>query len=167
MRLARLLLAGALASAPALAAAEEPQGCDGFRWPVEKERAALGAAGKPVVPNGGALAYEAASTLTLAPFAEAALPRPPERAPKFQPSYAGHFTLPAPAKPGRYVVTMAAAAWIDVVDGGSFLHPKGFSGAVGCEGARKSVKFDLPGRPLDVQLSGVADPEIAVIVTPE
>ena len=64
-------------------------------------------------------------------------------------------------------MTLASAAWIDVVDDGAFLHPKAFSGAVGCEGARKSVKFELPGRPLDVQLSGVADPEIAVILTAE
>ena len=41
-----------------------------------------------------------------------------------------------------------------------------FPTARGCEGARKSVKFDLPGRPVDVQLSNVRDPSIAVIVTP-
>lgn len=167
MILARMLLAAALAAAPGLAAAEEAHGCEGFRWSVETQRAALVAAGKPVVHNGGALAYDAAATLALAPLADAALPRPPERAPKFQPSFAGHFTLPAPPKPGVYVLTLSAAAWIDVADGGSFLHPKAFSGAVGCEGARKTVKFDLPARPLDVQVSGVANPEIAVILTAE
>ncbi len=64
-----------------------------------------------------------------------------------------------------YKVTLAAGAWIDVVDNGSFLHPIAFSGAMDCEGARKSVKFDLPARPVGVQFSGVMDPSIAVIVT--
>ncbi|RBP16563.1 hypothetical protein DFR50_105207 [Roseiarcus fermentans] len=166
MKLGRLVLAAALAlAAPGVAGADEPHGCAAFRWPLDRERAALGAAEKPVVANGGALRYEAASTLKLAPFADAALPHPPERAPKAPGSYAGHFTLAAPAKPGLYKVTIAANGWIDVVDNGAFLHPKAFSGVLDCEGARKSVKFDLPGRALDLQLSGVTAPDIAVIVT--
>ena len=82
MRLRLLILASALAGAPGVAAADEPTGCSAFRWPVEGERAALAATEKPVVANGGALRYDAAQTLKLAPFAEAALPRQPERAPK-------------------------------------------------------------------------------------
>ena len=54
-----------------------------------------------------------------------------------------------------------------MIDAGQFLHPKAFSGALGCEGARKSVKFDLPARPLDLQLSDVKNGEISVIVSPE
>jgi hypothetical protein len=38
---------------------------------------------------------------------------------------------------------------------------------MGCEGARKSVKFDLPGRPLALQFSGVPKDQISVIVSPE
>ena len=53
-----------------------------------------------------------------------------------------------------------------MVDNGGFLHPKAFSGALGCEGARKSVEFDLPARPLEVQLSGLRDSEVAVVVSP-
>ncbi len=30
----------------------------------------------------------------------------------------------------------------------AYLHPIAFTGARDCEGARKSVKFDLPARPL-------------------
>ena len=56
---------------------------------------------------------------------------------------------------------------IDVIDAGQFLRPKAFSGVLGCEGARKSVKFDLPARPLDIQLSGVRNGEISLIVSPE
>jgi hypothetical protein len=68
--------------------------------------------------------------------------------------------------PGAYLITLASEGWIDVVDNGAFLHPEGFSGAVACDGARKSVRFDLPARPLDIQLSGIKDAEIAIIVSP-
>ncbi len=162
----RFVLIAALVATPSLAAADEPVGCDALRWPLETERAALAATDKPIVANGGALAYRSAETLRLVSFAEAGLPHAPERAPKGDPSFAGHFTLAAPAKPGVYKITIASEGWIDVVDSGAFLHPKAFSGVRGCDGARKSVKFDLPDRPVDVQLSNVRDPSIAVIVTP-
>jgi hypothetical protein len=160
------LLAVALMAAPSFAAAEEPSGCGGFKWLVEHERAALANPDKQSVANGGALAFGAAASLKLAPLAEAGLPSPPERAPKSQRSFAGHFTLAAPAKPGMHKITMSSAAWIDVIDGGRYLHPAGFAGATDCEGARKSVKFDLPARPTAIQFSGAADGEISVIVTP-
>ena len=163
----RWLIAAALAAAPGLAAADEPAGCAAFKWPLEKERAALNDAAKPAVANGGPLALNAAAALKLAPLAEAKLPQAPERAPKFAPSYAGHFALAAPPAPGVYKITIASDAWIDVVDGGRYLHPMGFSGATGCEGARKSVKFELPARPLDLQVSGVRANEIGLIVSPE
>ena len=166
MSRAWLALAALITALPGVAAAEEPKGCDAFKWPIERERAALAAAGKPAVGNGGAVAYDVAATLRLAPLAEAGLPRAPERAPKTPQSFAGHFTLAAPAAPRTFLITLASEGWIDVVDNGAFLHPKGFSGAVGCEGARKSVRFDLPARPLDLQLSGVRDSEVGVIVSP-
>ena len=161
----RLALVALIVSLPGLAAAEEPKGCGAFKWPIEHERAALAAASKPAVANGGALEYDVAANLRLAPLAEAGLPQAPERAAKSPQSFAGHFTLAAPATPGTFLITLASEGWIDVIDNGAFLHPKGFSGAVGCEGARKSVRFDLPGRPLGLQLSGVKDPDAAVIVT--
>jgi hypothetical protein len=166
VRRAGLALAALIAARPGLAAADEPLGCGGFKWPIEHERAALAAAGKPAIANGGALAYDHAVTLKLAPLAAAGLPHTPERAPKSAQSFAGHFTLAAPAKAGTFQITLASEGWIDVIDNGAFVHPKGFSGAVACEGARKSVKFDLPARPLDLQLSGIKDAEIAVIVSP-
>lgn len=162
-----LLLAVALAAAsPSLAlAAEEAAGCAAFKWPLDSERAALLASKSPVA-NGGAVPYGAAVALKLQPLDEAGLLQPPERASKYEPSNAGHFTLAAPQKAGIYKITVGADAWIDVIDQGSFLHPKGFSGAKGCEGARKSVKFELPARSLDIQVSGVRNGELTAIVTP-
>ena len=161
------LCAAALAAAPGLATADEPAGCGAFKWPLDRERMALTDTAKPAVTNGGAVSVNAAAMLKLAPLADAGLPKAPERASRFSPSYAGHFALAAPAAPGVYKVTVASEAWIDLVDGGQYLRPKAFSGAVGCEGARKSVKFDLPARPLDLQVSGVRANEIGLIVSPE
>ena len=158
-------LAAALIAAGSIAAEAEPTGCGAFRWPIETERAAL-IGQKTAVANGGALHYGQALSLELQPFAEAGLPHAPERAPRASPSFAGHFALPAPAKPGLYKVTIASDGWIDVVNDGAFLHPRAFSGAQGCDGARKSVEFELPARPLDVQLSGVRDASIGLIITP-
>jgi hypothetical protein len=167
MTFTRWFLAAALtAAACGAAAADEPSGCAAFRWPLDRERVELVRPDRPSLANGGALAYNVATTLKLAPFGEAGLPKAPERAPKSQQSYAGHFTLPALAAPGRYKVTITSEGWIDVLDGGDYLHPAAFSGAMNCEGARKSVKFDLPARPLAVQFSGVKDDQISIIVSP-
>jgi hypothetical protein len=66
-----------------------------------------------------------------------------------------------------YRLTISSGAWVDVLDGGAYLHPIAFSGAKVCEGARKSVKFDLPSRPLALQFSGVPGDQISVIVSPD
>jgi hypothetical protein len=161
------LLAIASATAPGLAQAQEGSGCGGFKWPLDLERAALARPDGPSLVNGGALPLSVATTLELQPLASAGLPKAPERAPKSAKAFAGHFALAAPAKPGVYKVTISSPGWIDVIDGESYLHPKAFTGATGCEGARKSVKFDLPSRPLALQFSGVESDRISVIVSPD
>jgi hypothetical protein len=167
MSFGRWLVAVALIAAPGLAQAQEGSGCSGFRWPLDRERAALVRADKPLLPNGGALGYDVATTLGLQPLSSAGLPKVPERPPKSTDSFAGHFTMSAPAKPGLYRVTISSEGWVDVLDGGAYLHPTAFTGAKDCEGARKSVKFDLPARPLALQFSGVPRDQISVIVSPD
>ncbi len=161
------LSAVALAAAPGLARAQEGSGCGGFKWPLDVERAALIRPDKPSLANGGALALNIATTLELQPLANAGLPKAPERAPKSAQAFAGHFALAAPAKPGVYKITISSPAWIDVLDGESYLHPRAFTGATECEGPRKSVKFDLPSQPLALQFSGVEGDRISVIVSPD
>jgi hypothetical protein len=167
MTFGRWLIAVALIAAPGLAQAQEGSGCDGFKWPLDRERTALVRPDKASLPNGGALPYDVAMTLELQPLPDAGLPKAPERAPKSASAFAGHFTLAAPAKPGAYRLTISSEGWVDVLDGGAYLHPVAFTGSKGCEGARKSVKFDLPGRPLALQFSGVPKDQISVIVSPE
>jgi hypothetical protein len=167
MTFGRWVIAAALVAAPGFAQAQEGSGCNGFKWPLDHERAALIRTDKASLPNGGALAYDAATTLQLQPFSLAGLPKAPERAPKSPSDFAGHFSLAAPAKPGVYRVTINPGGWVDVLDGGAYLHPIAFSGATGCDSARKSVKFDLPARPLAVQFTGVKGDQISVIVSPD
>jgi hypothetical protein len=163
--ISRWLAAIALIVAPGLVQAQEGSGCGGFKWPLDRERAALVRADKASLPNGGALPYDVAMMLELQPLSAAGLPKAPERAPKSPSAFAGHFALAAPAKPGAYRITISSEGWVDVLDGGAYLHPIAFTGAKDCEGARKSVKFDLPARPLALQFSGVPRDQISVIVS--
>jgi len=167
MTFGRWLAAVAFIAAPGLAQAQEGSGCNGFKWPLDQERAALVRADKASLPNGGTLPYDVAMTLELQPLSAAGLPKAPERAPKSPSSFAGHFVLAAPAKAGAYRLTISSEGWVDVLDGGAYLHPTAFTGAKDCEGARKSVKFDLPARPLALQFSGVPGDQISVIVSPD
>jgi hypothetical protein len=156
-----------LAGLAALAAeAGEPSGCDKLAWPLAYEQAALARSASPLAP-GAALAYDTAETVRLAPFAEAKLDRPPERAPRNSRSFAGALALGAPPAAGNYKISLSGEGWIDVIQGGAFVKPLGFTGAPGCPNLRKSVKFPLAAAPLTLQLSDVKNPEIAVIVSPE
>ncbi len=162
----RLLLIAALLS-PAFAQAGEPSGCDKFKWPIAHERSALTAPQIARLAPGAALAFDAAASVHLAPLAEAKLDKPPERAPKASPSYAGVVRLAAPRAAGTFKVSASDAGWIDVVQDGRFVEPVAFSGALDCQGLRKSVKFPLEAKPFTIQISDVKTPEISLIVSPE
>ena len=163
--LARLLLTAALFG-PALAQAQEPSGCDKFKWPLAHERSALSAPTARLEP-GARLAFDAAASVHLAPLAEAKLEMPPERAPKASPSYAGAVKLNAPGAAGTYKVSLSGEGWIDVIQEGRLVKPVAFSGALDCQGLRKSVKFPLEAKPVTIQLSDVKAPDISLIVSPE
>ena len=106
-----------------------------------------------------------AVTVSLVPFAEAKLPVPPERAPKSPASYGGFVDIAAPLAGGSYKVTLSSEGWIDLVQGGHLVKSTAFTGALGCEGVRKSVKFDVAAQPMTVELSGVASSTIRMAVT--
>ncbi len=75
-------------SLPALA--DEPKGCDGFKWPLQTEASLLQSATKPVVLSGTTAVIDGkAFTLQLLDAGSAGLPKPPERAPRATPSMAG------------------------------------------------------------------------------
>ena len=145
------------------ARAEEPQGCDKFRWPIERERTALSA--ETVAPAaGGEVRTVSASAFALAlvPAAAAALPQAPERVPK-PGTFAGAVTFDVP-HPGTYQVMLSDGAWIDLIQGGTARKPSAFSGAGGCPGLRKVVRFDLDAGHFVLQVSGSTQDRLRLIV---
>jgi hypothetical protein len=165
MKLVFILLAGCVIAAPALA--QEPAGCDKFKWPIDKERSLLTSREAATVVSGTGVksALPVVVTVTLVPFADAKLPIAPERAPRLPSSFAGFFQVPAPARDGIYKISLSSEAWIDVVQDGHLVKSQGFTGATACEGIRKSVKFDLKAEPFAVQLSNVPTSSIRIAVT--
>jgi hypothetical protein len=161
--LVALLLLGA---APAWAA-EEPSGCDKFKWPIDRVRAALTAPDRAKLASGGELAALPATGVTLALVApaEAKLPTPPERAPK-DGTFAGFASIKAAPKAGLYTISLSAGGWIDVVQDGHFLKPKAFSGATDCDGIRKTMKYELSAAPLVLQVSGSKENSISIAILP-
>ncbi len=82
-------------------------------------------------------------------------------------TFAGFIQVMAPARLGTYKITLSSEAWIDVVQDGQVVKSGAFSGATGCEGIRKSVKFELAAAPFIIEISGVTARTIAIVVTPE
>jgi len=151
-----------LASVPAWAA--EPSGCDKFKWPIERERAALTAPDRPKLASGAEITAPSITLGLVAPAA-AMLPTPPERAPK-DGSFAGFVALKTAPKPGVYTISLSSAAWVDVVQDGKILKPRAFSGATDCDGIRKTMKYELAASPFMVQVSGATDSTISLALLP-
>ncbi|MDB5619733.1 hypothetical protein [Tardiphaga sp.] len=151
-----------LGCAPAWAA--KPSGCDKFKWPIERERAALTAPDRPKLASGADITAPAITLGLVAPSA-ANLPTPPERAPK-DGSFAGFAALKTAPKPGVYTISLSSAAWVDVVQDGKILKPQAFSDAVDCDGIRKTMKYDLAASPFVIQISGATDSAISLAVLP-
>jgi hypothetical protein len=166
MRFAFSTLAACAIAAPAFA--EEPIGCDKFKWPIDKElRVMIG--DTIAIPSGSTLpnALPVSVIVSLKHLADAKLPAPPEREPKLPDSFAGFVQAAAPAQAGTYKINLSAEGWIDVVQDGQTVKSTAFSGALGCEGIRKSVKFDLAAKPFTIELSGVTASSIRIAVTPD
>jgi len=162
-----ILFALCVSAAPALA--QEPVGCDKFKWPLDKERATLTGSDLPRLASGSRVKWPLpfATTVTLLPFAHAKFSLPPERAPKSNDSFAGFIELTAPAQSGTYKITLSSEGWIDVVQGGQRLKSIAATGATGCDGVRKSVKFELSAAPLTVQFSGIEASSVGVAISRE
>lgn len=107
-----LIAIALLAAAPVFA--QEPVGCDKFKWPVDRKRALLASSSQ--MASGAEMPKLLATTVTVAlvPYVDAKLPVPASRAPRAG-SYAGFINAPAVPNPGTHRVTLSAPAWIDVI----------------------------------------------------
>jgi hypothetical protein len=166
MRAPLLIALVLLGTAPAWAA-EEPSGCDKFKWNIDRERAALTAPDRIKLASGGELAALPSTGMTLALHtpAEAKLPSPPERAPK-EGTFAGFAGFKSAPKAGIYTVSLSAGGWVDVVQDGRFLKPKAFSGATDCDGLRKTMKYEIAAGPFVLQISGIKEDAVSVAILP-
>ena len=160
------LLAALTISATSALAAEEPSGCDKFKWPIEREHAALTAPDRAKLTSGSEQTALPSSAITLALVApqDAKLPSPPERAPK-DGIFAGFTGIKAP-KAGLYTISLSSGAWVDVVQDGHFLKPVAFSGATDCDGIRKTMKYELSDKPFVLQVSGARDNSLSIAILP-
>lgn len=160
------LLAAILYVAVAAAAQAEPA-CAAYKWPLDREKALLAnPAGE--VQSGADATWEAgvgqAFVLKLQPLADVPFAVPPERKPEDPSSFAGVVRLPAVAA-GRYQISLAGHAWIDAVQNGGIVASDDHTGQGGCP-VRKSVRFTFKAAPVTLQLSGVTEDKIGVVVTP-
>ena len=162
-----LVVAFLLASFTAARAAEEPSGCDKFKWSIDHERAALTAPDRAKLASGSQVTAVPSTgmILSLRAPSEAKLPSPPERAPK-EGTFAGFTSFKAAPKAGIYTISLSAGAWVDVVQDGHFLKPKGFSGATDCDGIRKTMKYELAAAPFVLQVSGAKEDSISIAILP-
>ena len=167
MMRAPLIIALVLLGTVPASAAEEPSGCDKFKWGIERERAALTAPDRVKLASGGELAAlpPTGMTLGLRAPAEAKLPSPPERAPK-EGTFAGFATFTSPPKAGTYTVSLSAGGWVDLVQDGHVLKPKAFSGATDCDGIRKTMKYEISARPLVLEVSGTKEDTVSIAILP-
>jgi hypothetical protein len=164
---APLLIALALLGTTPAWAAEEPSGCDKFKWNIDQERAALTAPERVKIASGTELTALPSTgiALVLRPPADAKLPSTPERAPK-EGTFAGFANIKAAPKAGLYTVSLSAGGWVDLVQDGHFLRPKAFSGATDCDGIRKTMKYEISASPLLLQVSGTKEDSISIAILP-
>ena len=165
MRTPLLIALMLLGTAPAWA--EEPSGCDKFKWNIDRARAALTAPDRVNLASGGDLAAVPSTGMTIAlrTPSEAKLPSPPERAPK-DGTFAGFANIKAAPKAGFYAVSLSAGGWVDVIQDGHFLKPKAFSGATDCDGIRKTMKYEISAAPFVLQVSGTKENSVSIAILP-
>lgn len=164
---APLLIALILLGTAPVWGAEEPSGCDKFKWNIDRERTALTAPDRVKLASGGDVAAlpSTGMIISLRAPSDAKLPSPPERAPK-DGTFAGFANIKTAPKPGLYTVSLSAGGWVDVIQDGNFLKPKAFSGATDCDGIRKTMKYELSAGPLVLQVSGAKEDSVSIAILP-
>jgi hypothetical protein len=149
-------------STPVFAA--ETGGCDSFAWPIKTELSWLKASDPQAAKSGDKLAAapEKAIALSLEPMSAVTFPvAPTGRAKAEGDVFGGVMTFDSGASAaGLYQFTMQSGGWLDVVQNGKALKSTAHSGKSDCDGARKSLRFDLAAGPFTVQFSNMKKDQI-------
>ncbi len=149
-----LALAALLATVAALPAAAQGDPCAGFKWPVAREKDAFAGPQLPILKSGAQYpGVMAGVTVALTPQDKVGYPTPPAHKPKVDQPNGAVLDVPPLAAGGTYQVTLSDEAWVDLVQKGRIIRSTAFSGATGCPGIRKSVRFKVEGGPLTVEIS--------------
>ena len=165
-----LMAIASLGGAAATGAAAN--GCDAFTWNVAQELAVMRQPAKAVLaqPVGGnsaaAITVGRHYEVTLRPQAEVHFAVPPAR-PARDPAPQGGSLAFVVETAGRYRISITSRHWIDVIAGGQVIDSIDHQGSADCELLHKVVEFELPaGTPLTLQLSGRAERELGLAITP-
>ncbi|MGA0533213.1 hypothetical protein [Hansschlegelia sp. KR7-227] len=137
-------------------------GCESFAWPIETDAALLAAAAR--VDSGAVIDVTAPTgvRVLMVDAGAAGYVIPPSKPPA--PGAPGG-VLRFEALAGVYQITVSDRVWLEVVQDGVLLEPMAHSGAPDCDGARKSMRFDLVGGPATLQFSGSPSRTVAVAIT--
>lgn len=150
----RAFVIAALLGIAGPAAAQQADPCASFKWPVAREKQAFTGTQLTILKSGAQYpGILSGVTVALGPQDRVDYPQPPVHKPKANPAN-GAFVAVAPlAVGGTYQVTLSEEAWVDLVQGGKIIRSSDFSGAQGCPGVRKSVKFKVDAGPLTIEIS--------------
>jgi len=150
------------------AEAKDMAACAAFKWPIDKERAAFENPDLEKLSSDTSKGPwgKQAFALQLKPAKDIAFPIPlPDK--KNPPNtFGGTLSFAAPAAAGPYQITISNHSWIELVQDGAALKPVDHSGAKGCDGIRKSIRFNIGAAPVTLQVSGSTDETVNVSIRP-
>jgi hypothetical protein len=158
-------IAAALIATASIAQAQEKPPCDQFAWPLDQERAWFQGSHE-TISSGKSFEKlgDGAFIVELAPADAVAYVMSPESPPKQGQPNGAILTFGGVAQSGSYQVTLSDEAWIDMVQNNAYRPSTGHTGVHGCQGLRKSVRFDLEQGPLAIQISGATSAKIGLAV---
>lgn len=165
MRVVAYMTFGLLALGAALPGAARAT-CQDFEWPLGNELAFFSTPGSPdVAPGKDVPTYSLGGIAQLVPVAGVKFPKPPEKVPE-EGTLGGYVVVKHITVGGMYQVTLADAAWLDVVQNGDVLKPVRLTMQPDCPGLHKSVRYMVKPGPLVLQFSGAKVAKLNFVVLP-
>ena len=150
------------------AEAKDMAACSAFKWPIDKERAAFESPDLQKLSSGTSKGPwgEQVFALELKPAKDVAFPIALPAKKNAPDTFGGTLSFAAPAEAGPYQITISNHSWIELVQDGAALKTVDHSGAKGCDGIRKSIRFNVGAAPVILQVSGSADETVNVSIRP-